>query len=261
MGTVLHPFRRALSLCALLAGFVAAAGRAAAEEAIVLDNGAILRGSPLREDSVAVEFRLSGVGTDSRVTIRKDRITQRIVTVDPRRPLDKGFTPSAPASEPESAPMQPEPEPVAAPKPPPIPAEEPSAAEEGFFHRTARLAVLAFPEDPAARALLAALGMVVLLCLVGLGARMADVQGVTLGNGTILAGLLGAFVTLDAMMPEVFLRADTAPWLLPTQLAAWVIATSGIVRCGLGRALTLLAFVLFSGALVTFASGAVLVTV
>src|SRR5207247_5306694 len=57
---------------------------ARAEEAIVLDNGAVLRGVVVREDATTLIFKLTGVGTDSRLPVSREPSAQRSVTVDPK---------------------------------------------------------------------------------------------------------------------------------------------------------------------------------
>jgi hypothetical protein len=108
---------------------------------------------------------------------------------------------------------------------------------------------------------IAALALMVLLALVALGWKMADIQGMTLGRSTLLAVLLGVIVTVDCVWAETLLRADHAVVVLPLQLLAWVACAAGSVRCGIGRSVLLLAFVIFSGVLATFSAGAVLVSV
>ena len=117
------------------------------------------------------------------------------------------------------------------------------------------------PKDPTSRAFLAALAFGILLCLVDLGTRMADVEGATLGRNTVLAFALGCLVAADSIWHEVFLRADRATWVVPAQLAVWVGVACLTVKCGFGWGVLLLAFTVFGGCLVAFASGAVLVAV
>src|SRR5262245_50878624 len=79
---------RSCAALAALVGIVALATfapSAAAEEAIVLDNGTILRGNVVREEGSSVVFQLAGVGNDSRVTVEKTRIVQRFQTIEPRK--------------------------------------------------------------------------------------------------------------------------------------------------------------------------------
>jgi hypothetical protein len=237
---------------------LAAALPARAEEALVLDNGAILQGHVVREDARVIEFRLSGVGTDSRVEVRKDRITKRFTTVDPTRGTPV-LEETAPTPEPE---VPTEPEPIGPTvEAEPLPAEEPAPSEERFFERFFRLAALAFPRDVPSRAFLAVLGVVVILCLVGLGARVADVEEMTLGKNTALALALAAGMAADVVWSETLLRADRAPWVIPAQLLVWVGLAAATLRCGVNRAVLLLAFVVFTGAIVAFAAGALLVIV
>jgi hypothetical protein len=241
-----------------------AAGTARAEEAIVLDNGAVLRGMAIREDANAVLFRLAGVGTDTRIEIRRDRILKRFSTdasglYDPGQypggALGSGETTVLSATKPPAAPVAPLIQPTL------LPEEEPSADEEGFLKRLIRLAVVAFPREPASRTFLAGLAFVVLLCLVGIGGRMAEIESMDLARSTILTAAIAALLAMDVLWYDMFLRADRAVWVVPAELAAWVAGTSLVMKCGVGRAVLLLAFVLFSGTLVAFAAGAVLVAV
>jgi hypothetical protein len=261
----LVPPRFALAVLGALLALVAFARPAAAEEAIVLDNGTVLRGYVVHEDDTTILFKLAGVGTDNRLKIERKHVIQRFVTVDPAKwsTLTKRSIPGAdPLPEPvDLAPSEEPAPPVLASLPPPLPAEEPDVQQESFFSRIGRRAVLAFPNDATSRALLATLGVLLLLCLVALGGRMADVQGLTLGKSTALGLLLGALLTIDVLFADTLLRADHAIVFLPLELLAWVSCAAMIVRCGFGRAFTLLAFVLFSGALVTFSAGATLVLV
>ncbi|MBL9085793.1 MAG: hypothetical protein JNM10_01500 [Planctomycetia bacterium] len=255
------------ALVAVLAGVlalvaaVAGAGRAAAEEALVLDNGAILRGTVVREDPDALVLRLSGVGSDAKVTVERRRIVQRFVTVE--------TTPTPPPSRDAAPPPLPLAEParvVAAPVlaatvMPALPEEEPRAAEETFLQRSKRRAAMALPTEPGPRAFLAAAALLVVLCLVGLAAKMADVESASLGKTTLLAFLFCGMVTITWSWSDMFARADRATVLIPIQLLAWVGLAAAVLRCGLGRAFHLLAFVLVSAALVVFSAGVVLVSV
>jgi hypothetical protein len=251
-------------LLVLAAAAAGASGAAWAEEAIVLDNGAVLRGSAVREDASVVSFRLAGLGTDTRIEIRKDKILKRFSTNasglydpasypggaptsdgEPTRPATRGAAPSV----------------AAVVVPTTLPEEEPAAHEEGFIKRFIRLAVVAFPQDPASRTFLVGLAFIVLLCLVAIGGRMAEIESMDLSRDTILTAALAGLLALDALWYDTFLRADRAPWVIPLELAAFVGVSMVATKCSLGRAVLLLAFVLFSGTLVTFAAGAVLVAV
>ena len=263
------PPRLLLALtAALLALAVLGARPASAEEAIVLDNGTVLRGNVVTEDADTILFRLAGVGTDNRLTIQRKHVTQRFVTVDPAKwaALTRKSSPSPePLPEPVDLATQPmvpmQRPPLAASVTPPLPAEEPDAREESFFSRIGRRAELAMPTDATSRAMLATLGVLLLLCLVALGGRMADVKGLTLGKSTGLGLLLGLLIAVDVVFADTLLRADHAIVFVPLELLAWVSCAAVIVQCKFGHAFTLLAFVLFSGALVTFSAGAMLVLV
>jgi len=241
---------------------LALAGRARAEEALVLDNGAILRGSVVREDADALVLRLSGIGSDAKITIERRRIVQRFMTVEPNA------TPVVPAAAVPSSREAAAPVRLVAQAPllatvslPDLPAEEPTAGEETFLQRSTRRAAMALPSEPGPRVFLAVAALLVVLCLVGLAAKMADVEGASLGKTTILALLFTAMVAITWSWSDMFARADRATVLIPIQLLAWVGFAAAILRCGLGRAFHLLAFVLVSAALVIFSAGVVLVSV
>jgi len=258
---------RFLAALAIVASFLAfRASRARAEEGFVLDNGAVLRGTIVREDDKEIVFRLTGVGRENRVTIEKSRISQRFVTVDSKatRPEDAGPLPDVALAAPAMRMVGTIPSSTSvhvASRPPPMPEEEPEAKEEDFFRRTARRAMQAFPNGPGHRAALAALAIALLLALVEIGARMVDVDGLTLGKSTTLALLLGLLLTVDAVAADSLLRANRAPFLIVIELFAWVGCAAGVLRCGIGRALQLLAFVVFAGALVLLVTAGVLVAV
>src|SRR5262245_40668245 len=159
---LLSPPRIALALLGALLAAVAFAGRAEAEEAIVLDNGTVLRGNVVTENDHTIVFRLAGVGTDNRLTIERKHVTQRFVTVDPARwaALTRRFEPTAdPLPEPVDLSTAAPTAPLVAPARPPLPAEEPTVQEESIFARVARRAVLAFPTDATSRFLLPTPGL------------------------------------------------------------------------------------------------------
>jgi hypothetical protein len=266
MARIPVPPRWLLALCGAILAALALAPRAAAEEAIVLYNGTVLRGNVVSEDDTTIHFRLAGMSSDNRLAIERKHVTHRFVTVDPEKwaaLTKRSVAGREPQPEPVDLSLLPSAAPLAAmaTATPPLPAEEPEATEESFFSRIGRRATLAFPSDPTSRALLATLGVMLLLCLVALGGRMADVQGLTLGKSTGLGLLLGFLLTIDILWADTLLRADYAVVFVPLQLLAWVSCAAVIIRCGFGRAFTLLAFVLFSGALVTFSAGSMLVLV
>jgi hypothetical protein len=244
-----------------VAALVLGAGSAAAEEALVLDNGAILRGTVVREDGDALLLRLSGVGSDAKVSVERRRIVQRFVTVDvnaPAGPTRDVAAPPRALEEPVRVAAAPV---LAAAILPALPEEEPRAAEETFLQRSTRRAAMALPSEPGPRAFLAAAGLLVVLCLVGLATKMADVEGASLGKTTLLAFLFCGMVTMTWSWSDMFVRADRATVLIPIQLLTWVGLAAAILRCGLGRAFHLLAFVLVSSALVVFSAAVVLVSV
>jgi len=250
--------RRALLALAAAVASLAAAAPARAEEALVLDNGAILRGTVLRDDGSEVVLRLAGVGKDSKVTIERARIVQRFVTVEAQKTSSRGSASGLAPVEPVVAVRLIEP--TAAAVPPPLPAEEPRAAEEDFFSRTARRAALALPSQTGPRLFLILLAFMVELCLVLFAGRMIDVASLTLAKSAVLASLFVGLVGL-AIVSSTTMRADQAPLFVPLAVLAWVGCAAGMLRCGLGRAFNLLAFVLLSTALVVFSTGIVLVSV
>jgi hypothetical protein len=269
------PRSRPLLLLAVSILVLAAWRPACAEEALVLENGTVLRGTVVREDEQTLLVRLSGLGVESKITVARDRIVQRFATNDPRRAaavpprIERMRSGEPPIPRTLSGPGIPL---VRTANSPPASAvdvtstiepifDEPFANQESFFERTARRAMLAFPGEPASRAVIAALALIVLLALVALGGKMADIQGLTLGRSTLLAVLLGTIVTVDCVWAETLLRADHAVVILPLELLGWVACAASSVRCGIGRSVLLLAFVIFSGVLATFSAGAVLVSV
>ena len=76
----------------------------------------------------------------------------------------------------------------------------------------------------------------------------------------VMGVLLGALLMANVFADDYLLRADRAVWVLPLEALAWMTAALLVLRCGLGRAVLLLAFVLFSLGVVVFTAGAVLVT-
>lgn len=250
----------ALALVAVVAAWLARSARA--EEALILENGAVLRGSVVREDDREILFQLTGVGKESRVTVERSRVVQRFVTVDPHR----APPPAVPVAEPEAPPSPDGPPPLVRTATPPATADrattdaEPPARAEDFFSRTARRAAMALPSDTPSRAFLAGLAVLVVLGLVALAGRMVEVQTMSLGRGTLLSVLFVGLVAIDVAWADTMLRADRAGVIVPVQLLAWMGCAAGTLRCGLGRAFNLLAFVLLSAALVVFSAGIVLVS-
>ena len=256
------PLRLALAGLVLVAAVASLlAGPARAEEALILENGAVLRGTVVREDDREVLFQLAGVGKESRVTVERSRIVQRFTTVDPRRAPTPAPVEPDPAPNPDGPPTLVRPATPPATAAPAPEAGEPPARAEDFFSRTARRAEMALPGDTASRAFLSGLAVLVVLGLVALAGRMVDVQAMTLGRATLLAVLFVGLVSIDVAWADTMLRADRAGVIVPVQLLAWVGCAAGSLRCGLGRAFNLLAFVLLSSALVVFSAGIVLVSV
>lgn len=239
-------------------------GTASADEVVVLDNGTVLRGLAVRELGEAVVLRLTDVGGQgARVTIPHSRIVRRFVSVErgpPRQPAEhlplvweRGDGATSLASE---APLWAGNQPT----PADLPLEEPSAKAEGFFHRLARVAVLSIPRDLPGRVGLGGLFFIALLALVGMGGRLAEIETMGYAKASVLALLLGAMLYADILFHGELLRADRAGWVLPLQGVVWLGGALVVLREGLGRAVLLFAFVLFSLAVVIFTAGAILVT-
>ncbi len=262
-------FRRAARLLLAVCAAVAfPSGKASAEEALVLDNGGVLRGSVVREDADVIVFRLAGIGTDNRITVSRRHVRQRFTTASrsPWEPDVRGIVAGdGPASGLRSLdlalaslPVPPTPRKQAVRV---IPTAEPTVGQETFFERTARRAAMAFPSDASSRFLLVCMAVVVLLALVAVGGRMAEIPNLSLGRTTFLALLLGGLLTMDVVWRDMFVRADHAIFFLPLEILSWVASAAVLLKCGFGRAFTLLAFVLVSGALVGFGAAAILVLV
>lgn len=263
MGPKPGPTMRALlSLAVVLLALLGAVRPAWAEEVFVLENGVVLRGTAMRESGDEVVIRLSGFPEDARVTVATTQIVRRHAgsTGVPRRPAGApalGYT-DAPLAEADPLPRFAG-RPWAAPSGELLPLEEPSLQREGFFARLGRVAHMATPEDPVTRLVLAGLFGIALLALVGLGGRLLEFEDLRLGHAALLAAGLGAALLADVAHADILLRADRATWVLPAQALAWVGLAWGSLRCGPGRAVLLLAFLLFSLGVVGFAAGAVLV--
>lgn len=255
--------RATLSLAVVLLALLGWVRPACAEEVFVLDNGVVLRGTAMRESGAEVVIRLSGFPEDARVTVETARIVRRHAGSMgvPRLPAGaqvRDYT-DAPLAGTDSLPRFAG-RPWVAPSASLLPLEEPSVQREGFFQRLGRVVRMATPEDPVTRLVLAALFCIALLALVGLGGRLLEFEDLRVGHAALLAAGLGAIILADVVHAGELLRADRAPWVLPAQALAWVGLAWGALRCGPGRAVLLLAFLLFSLGVVGFAAGAVLVT-
>ena len=255
---------RALAvLVLLLAGTVALALPARADEVFVLDNGMVLRGTATKETDREVVVRLSGFSDEARVTVELARIVSRragtagrgmSATPEARlRPTDgpSGSDTDVPRLE-GPAWVRPglENEPL----------EEPGVKHEDYFERLRRVALLAMPGDRPTQAVLGLLYFAALLALVGLGSRLLEIEGVNLARASILATVLGVMVLADAIYRDDLLRADRALWMVPSQALAWLGLAFGLLRCDWAKGILLLAFLLFSLSVVAFAAGSVLVS-
>jgi hypothetical protein len=239
---------------ALLA--ILAARPASAEEVVILDTGAVLRGMVVRETEDQIVLRLSGFAHEASVTVQRARIVRRFVAVEragatsPATSLAPEVDPifdTTPSYEIKSLPTFADP-------------VEPPPSRESFFQRLARVVVMAIPTDPAGRASLTVLFLVALLTVVGMGGRIADIETMGIGRATILAAVLGAILVADVLYYPELLRADRAPWVLLGQGALWLGAAAATLRVGFGRTVLLFAFVLFSLTLVVFTAGAILMS-
>jgi hypothetical protein len=250
--------RRLAPLLGAVLASLALAAPARGDEIFVLDSGTVLRGVPIREADGRIVVRLSGFGDDARVTLETSRIVRRFST---REPGPKGLRPPPVAA--EDAPG--EGQPAAVWTPPalvldPVPPEEPELDEEGFFERLGRVLGMSVPPDANGRVALLVLVIMALMALVGLGARLVEVEGLTLGRTALLALLLAAILGANLLFEAETLRADRAVWALPLQAALWLVSARLLTRCEFSRAVLLLAFVLFGVLVGLFAAGAVLVS-
>jgi hypothetical protein len=254
---VVRRFPLLLLLAAALLG--TAAATAWADELVVLDNGSVLKGAVVRETKDDLVLRLSGFDHEAQVTIAKSRITRRHdlgdtgsrTTLLPVNPGEEA-TPA-----PTVAVLPPSHERTHAIEPPRrFEVEiEPSLESEGFFERLARVAARAIPQDPVGQTTLAALFVIALMAVVGMGGRMAEIETLTLPRSILLSLLLGAMLVADVLARGEMLRADRALWILPGQAALWLGVAALVLRENLGRIVLLFAFVLFS----ILTSGAILV--
>ena len=249
----------ALHLTLAVTAVLLLATPAQAEEIFLLDNGEVLHGHVVREDDEAVTVRLLGFRGEARVDIPRTRIKRRFVSVDqtPRAPRgEKDWMADARHVELSTDGAAN----VESTQPLVMPAEEPPARDEGFFQRLARVAVLALPPDTAGRTIIGLLLFAVLLVVVVLGGRIAEIESLGLGRATALSALLGFILFVDIWFYEDALRADRAIWLLPVQGAVWLTAAMGLLRTGIARTILLFAFVLFSVWVVVFAAGSILIS-
>ena len=255
--------RALLSLAAVLLLSVVASPAARADEVFVLDNGMVLRGTAVAQNENGVVIRLADFVEDARVTVAPARIVKRYdtrgwrATSGARGPMafatdapaaaDAGDTPAPYTGRPwnsavvESAPL-----------------DEPSAVHETFFARLRRLGLMALPSDTLSRVTLAVLLCAALLALSLLGGRLLEIEGLGPIPAVLLSAAFGSMVLADTLYSDLLLRADRALWVLPGQALAFVGLAWGTLRCELGRAVLLLAFMGFSLAVLVFAAGAVL---
>jgi hypothetical protein len=252
----------------LVLGAVCLAVGVASAEILILDNGTVLKGQVVKEGGSEVVLQLDGFRGEARVTVERRRIVQRLrlESDNPRGTASRSLVPEP--VETASTGAREVDEPVeetaeAAPRwqgPSEEPASEPPMHREGFFQRLARVAIVGMPQDPVGRATLVVLVLIGLLALIGLGARIAEVETLSFVRAVILSILLGAILGADAVWSQELLRADRAIWVLPLQGIAWSAAAMGILRENAGRVILLFAFVLFSLTVAVFTAGAILVS-
>jgi len=254
--------RALLIVCLLGSAWAVCATAAEADEIFVLKNGVVLRGYAMRETDDSVVVRLTGMAEDNRITVRRDEIVRRYTTsrlvaktTDPKdlrtdpvpksAPLPAGSNPNAPYL---SLP----------PATTPLPNEEPES--EVFFIRFAKVAQNAVPDNLKGQVIMAALLMGVLMLLVGVGARLVDLDPPSWMNLALLSLLLGGIAIGDLMYPHIFLRTDRAIWVLPAQLIGWCGASRMVMGGPISRSVLLMGFSLFALTSFLFVTGAVLVS-
>ncbi len=253
--------RALLSLAVVLLLSVVASSAARADEVFVLDNGMVLRGTAVAQNENGVVIRLADFVEDARVTVAAKRIVKRYDT-SAREATPNALGPMAFATDaPIAAGDQPAPftgrpwNPGAVAS---APLEEPSAHTETFFARLRRLGLMALPPDALSRVTIAVLLCGALLALSLLGGRLLEIEGLGPLPAVLLSAAFGTMVIADALYSDLLLRADRALWVLPGQALAFVGLAWGTLRCELGRAVLLLAFMAFSLSVLVFAAGAVL---
>ncbi len=252
-----------LIICLTGSAWLACAPAAEADEIFVLDNGVVLRGYAMSETDDSIVVRLTGMHADNRITVRRSEIVRRYTTSHyvarskaPVRP--------APASGAEPLPVDADATeayfPLPQPTRPRLPAELPSADEEVFFIRFARVAHDATPDSLKGQLILAALVLGVLMLLVGVGVRLVDLEPPSWANLVLLSLLLGGIVIGDLMYPHIILRSDRAVWVLPLQILGWCGASRLVLGGPISRSVLLMGFSLFSLMSFLFVTGAVLIS-
>lgn len=256
--------RLLLASCLLL---VCLGAYAEAEEIFELDNGVVVRGYVMREDGDRLTIRLAGFPEPSTVTIERGQIAKRY---DAGTPPAAGAVPGgssyvARASpRPGRGPIAPETTHVSAPSDTSESFAEESPRpmrEEHFAERFLRILRISIPDTPHSRVTLSLLLVVVLMMLISVGARMLDMDGVSLVNAGILAILMATAAVANVMYFDHLLRADRALWLVPLEVLGWTGAARLLLGWPFPRAVLLFTFVLVSLGVVVFATGAVLVAV
>lgn len=243
---------------------------ASADEVFELENGVVIRGYVMRENDDRLTIRLTGFHEPSTVTIERSQIHKRYdAGIRPapgtvRAPMGGGSVVArvrdadAPGPSARERPLT---EPAATVESGTTAASEPRMRDEGFLERFIRVVRVAIPDTVHARITVSLLLVLVLLMLISAGARLADLDGVSLANAAVLSILFGAAAAANVLYYEHLMRADRALWLLPLEAIGWIAAARALLGGSFGRAVLLFAFVAVSLVTVVFATGAVLVAV
>jgi hypothetical protein len=227
----------------------------------VLDNGMVLRGTAMSETKTQVVLRLTDFPDDARITLETSRIVQRRPG-NVGKPVTVATTPLLRATDTPHGDVGGVPRLSGPWKPATVnvePLEDVTPTHESFVERLRRVALMAMPQELTSRILLGALFFIALLALVGLGGRLLEIEGLNFVRSSLLTLLLGGMVLADVMYRDVLLEADSALWVVPAQVVSWLALVFATVRCGFGKSVLLLAFLLFSLSVVAFTAGAVLV--
>jgi len=266
---------RLVPLLCLLVCFLVPAVCAWGEEVFILDNGNVVRGRVVREDEKQIVVRLSGFVQENRITLLPREVVRRFLNVDPRRKI------GLPAVEEEiTLAFQPEtvrdgvprtvllaPELTAARdraalgSGTQLPQAELEMANENFFARLRRVAIVAAPDNVEGRVLLGILLFIVLTVLVAGGARMLGMRATSVHASSSLGLLLGIFLVSDLLWSDALLRADRALWIVPLQAVIWLGVARSTLDAPLSRTVPLFAMVLFASTCFVFAIGSLLISV
>jgi hypothetical protein len=246
-----------------------------AEEVFVLDSGNVVRGRIVRENEEQVVIRLSGFVEENRLTLRPSEIVRRYTGVDPDRSsgrpraLSEPVVPMTIVSAQDGVPRTVLLAPdllgsrasTAGLREDEDLARERAMANEGFFARLSRVAVVAMPTSLEGRLLLGMLLLIVMAVLVAGGTQLLGMKAASLHASTSLGLLLGVFLVTDILWSDALLRADRALWVLPLQALIWLGAARSTLDAPLSRTIPLFALVLFASTCFVFATGSLLVSV